>query len=179
MGVLARNFENGSDGLNPVTRKYRVQSCLRRVVALTGATQMGRGYVLDVGTTRLEVLDRYVRWRDLTDPECSYEETCFYSTHKEMPKAEQCYRAADNEFLVWAEAGAHLPSWQNLYGRASPSVSSFPRFGAALTILCGRGAGEERKPTKVSLEGPRHCPVEPAGLVLYRALRKGHFFRFC
>ena len=33
---------------------------------------------------------RYVRrLRDLTDPKCPYEETCFYPAHKEMPKAEQ------------------------------------------------------------------------------------------
>jgi len=90
VGVLAGNLENGSDGLDPVSRKYRAQSDLRRVVALTGATQMGSGYVLDVGTTRFEVRDRYVRrLRDLTDPKCSYEETCFYSAHEEMPKAEQ------------------------------------------------------------------------------------------
>src|SRR2546429_4957567 len=43
-----------------------------------------------VGTTRFEVRDRYFRrLRDLTDPKCAYEETCFYSAHKEMPKAEQ------------------------------------------------------------------------------------------
>src|SRR5260370_17508869 len=90
VGVIAGKLENGSDGLDPVARKYRAQSHLRRIVALTGATRMGSGYVLDVGTTRFEVRDRYVRrLRDLTDPKCSYEETCFYSAHKEMPKAEQ------------------------------------------------------------------------------------------
>ena len=90
VGVLAGNLENGSDGPDAVARQYRAQSHLRRVVALTGATQMGSGYVLDVGTTRFEVRDRYVRrLRDLTDPKCSFEETCFYSAHKEMPKAEQ------------------------------------------------------------------------------------------
>ena len=83
-------FENDSDGLKPVARKYRAQSYLRRVVALTGATLMGSGYVLDVGTTRFEVRDRYVRrLRDLTDPKCAYEETCFYSADKSMPKAKQ------------------------------------------------------------------------------------------
>jgi hypothetical protein len=83
-------FENGSDGLEPVARKYRAPSYLRRVVALTGVTQMGSGYVLDVGTTRFEVRDRYVRrLRDLTDPKCAYEETCFYSADKSMPKAKQ------------------------------------------------------------------------------------------
>lgn len=89
VGVLAGNLENGSDGLDPVARKYRAQNYLRRVVALTGATQMGSGYVLDVGTTRFEVSDRYVRrLLDLTDSKCTYEGT-FYSAHKEMPKAEQ------------------------------------------------------------------------------------------
>jgi hypothetical protein len=90
VGVLAGNLENGSDGLDHVARKYRAQSYLRRVVALIGATQIGSGYVLDVGTTRFEVRDRYVRrLRDLTDPKCKYEETCFSSAHKEMPEAEQ------------------------------------------------------------------------------------------
>jgi hypothetical protein len=89
-GVLAGYLENGSDGLDAVTRKYRAQSYLRRIVALTGATQMGRRYVLDVGTTRFEVRDRYVRrLRDLANPQCAYEETCFYLPHKEMPKSEQ------------------------------------------------------------------------------------------
>lgn len=90
VGVLAGNLQNGSDGLDPVAPKYGAQSHLRRIVALIGATQMGSGYVTDVGTTRFEVRDRYVRrLRDLTDPKCRYEVTCFYSAHKEMPKAEQ------------------------------------------------------------------------------------------
>src|SRR5260370_34362636 len=68
VGVLAGNLENGSDGLDPVARKYRALSHLRRVVALTGATQMGSGYALDVAPTRFEGRERYVRRRrDLTD----------------------------------------------------------------------------------------------------------------
>jgi hypothetical protein len=88
-------FENGSNGAHPInahpiTPKDRAQTSLRRVVALTGATLIGRGYVLDVGTTRFEVRDRYVRrLRDLTDSKCAYEETCFYSADKSMPKAKQ------------------------------------------------------------------------------------------
>src|SRR5713101_8049985 len=88
--ILAGNLANGSDGVDPVGRKYRAQRYLRRIVALTGATPMGSGYALDVGTTRFEVRGRYVRRvRDMTDPKCAYEETCFYSTDKGMPKAEQ------------------------------------------------------------------------------------------
>ncbi len=83
-------FENDSDGVHPITRKDRAKTYLRRIVALTGATQMGNSYVLDVGTTRFEVRDRYVRRvRDTTDPKCAYEETCFYSADKDMPKVEQ------------------------------------------------------------------------------------------
>jgi hypothetical protein len=88
--VIAGNrFENSSDGLDPIDRTDHAKTYLRRIVALTGATQTGNRYVLDVGTTRFYVRDRYVgRMRDVTDPKCAYEETCFYSAHKEMPKSE-------------------------------------------------------------------------------------------
>jgi len=82
-------FDNVSDEGHPITLKDRAKTYLCRIVALTGATRMGNCYVLDVGTTRFHVRDRYVgRTRDVTDPECAYEETCFYSAHKEMPKSE-------------------------------------------------------------------------------------------
>ncbi len=88
--VIAANCsENSPDGLDPVDRKDRAKSYLRRIVALTGAAQMDNGYVLNVGTTRFHVRDRYVRrLRDVTYPECAYEETCFYPLHKSMPKEE-------------------------------------------------------------------------------------------
>ena len=81
--------ENSSDGASPLTPKDCAKTYLRRIVALTGATPMGGYYVLDVGTTRFHVRDRYVRrMRDVTDPKCEYEETCFYAAEKEMPKSE-------------------------------------------------------------------------------------------
>jgi hypothetical protein len=91
VAVIAGNlFDNGSDGLDPLGPKDRAKTYLRRIVALTGATHMGNSYVLDVGTTRFHVRDRYVsRMRDVTDPKCAYEETCFYPVHKGMPKAEE------------------------------------------------------------------------------------------
>jgi len=91
VAVTAGNrFENSVDDLDPLDQKDRAKTYLRRIVALTGAAQMGNGYVLDVGTTRFHVRDRYVgRLRDVTDPECAYEETCFYPVHKGMPKAEE------------------------------------------------------------------------------------------
>ena len=83
-------FENGSDGVNHITPKDRAKIYLRRIVGLTGATQMHDVYFLDVGKMRFHVRDRYVgRLRDLTDPGCAYEETCFYPVHKGMPKAEE------------------------------------------------------------------------------------------
>jgi hypothetical protein len=83
-------FEDGSDGVHLITPKDRAKTYLRRIVALTGGTQMGNGYDINVGTTRFHVRDRYVtRMRDVTDPKCAYEETCFYSADKDMPKTEQ------------------------------------------------------------------------------------------
>ncbi|HET8924359.1 MAG TPA: hypothetical protein VFN26_15335 [Candidatus Acidoferrum sp.] len=83
-------FEDGSDGVHLITPKVRAKTYLCRIVALTGATQIGDAYVLDVGKMRFHVDYRYVRrLRDSTDPGCVYEETCFYPVHKGMPKAEE------------------------------------------------------------------------------------------
>ena len=83
-------FENSSDGVHPIPPKDRAKTYLRRVVALTGATRMGNGYVLDVGTTRFHVRDRYVRrMRDVTDLKGAYEGSCFYTVDNGMPTAEQ------------------------------------------------------------------------------------------
>ena len=80
---------DASDDVHPITPRDRAKTFLHRIVVLTGATRMGNRYVLDVGTTRFYVRDRYVgRTRDVTDPEYAYEETCFYSAHKEIPKFE-------------------------------------------------------------------------------------------
>ena len=91
VAVIAGNrFENGSDGVYPITPKDRAKRYLRRIVALTGGTRMGNGYDINVGTTRFHVRDRYVtRMRDVADPKCAYEQTCFYTADKTMPKAEQ------------------------------------------------------------------------------------------
>ena len=87
---VAGELEHRADGANPVERKYRAKRYLRRIVALTGATQIGGGFTLHVGTTRFQVRDGYVRRvQDVANPKCGYEETCFYPAHKEMPKAEQ------------------------------------------------------------------------------------------
>lgn len=86
--IVDNGFENSSDGVDTNSRKDCAETYLRRIVALTGATQMGNSYILDVGNTRFRVRYRHVsRMRDVTDPKCADEETCFYPVHKGMPRA--------------------------------------------------------------------------------------------
>ena len=83
-------FVNNSHGGDLFERKDRAKTYLRRIVALTGATQTGNSYILDVGRTRFRVRDRYVeRLRDVSDPKCEYEETCFRLPYNSMPNTEQ------------------------------------------------------------------------------------------
>ena len=102
-------FENRPGGLGPLEPKDRAKAYLRRAVALTGATQMGGEYVLDIGTARFYVSYRYVRrLRNAADSICACEETCFYPVHKGMPKVEEIATAllqlANNPMLYdkWA-----------------------------------------------------------------------------
>ena len=91
VAVIAEGpLENSADDLDRLDRRGRAKRYLQRIAALTGATQSDDAYVLDVGKMRFHVRHRYVRrLRDTTDPECAYEETCFYPVHKGMPKAEE------------------------------------------------------------------------------------------
>ena len=91
MAVIADGpLEKSAHDLARLRRKVRAKEYLRRIVTLTGATQLDDTYVLDVGEMRFHVSHRYVkRLRDTTDPECAFEETCFYPVYKGMPKAEE------------------------------------------------------------------------------------------
>jgi len=83
-------LQNKADDLDRLDRKDRAKRYLQRIAAVAGATQVDDAYVLDVGKMRFHVSHRYVkRLRDTTDPECAYEETCFYPVHNGMPKAEE------------------------------------------------------------------------------------------
>jgi len=83
-------LQNSADDLDRLDRKDRAKRYLQRIAAGAGATQVDDAYVLDVGKMRFHVSHRYVkRLRDTTDPECAYEETCFYPVHNGMPKAEE------------------------------------------------------------------------------------------
>ena len=111
---------NSADDLDRLGRKDRAKRYLRRIAALTGATQMDDVYVLDVGKMRFHVGHRYVgRLRDKTDPKCALEETCFYPVHIGMPKAEEIATALlqlmNNPALFdkWAaQSGAFRPNGQ-------------------------------------------------------------------
>src|SRR5215472_1786307 len=88
--IAGDRFENGSQGVDAFERKDRAKTYLRHIVALTGSRQTDNDYVLDVGTARFYVRDRWVtRLRQVRDPKCEYEETCFCLPYKIMPKAER------------------------------------------------------------------------------------------
>ena len=50
---VAGELEHRADGANPVERKYRAKRYLRRIVALTGATQIGGAYALRSSKKRI------------------------------------------------------------------------------------------------------------------------------
>ena len=113
--IAGDRVENSSDGVDPIDRKDRAKTCLWRIVALTGAAQMGSGYELDVGTTRFQVRRSYVRrLLDVNNPQCAYEETCFYSADQSMPKAEQIATA----LLQLKNNPALFDKWADQYGLA-------------------------------------------------------------
>jgi len=116
VAVIAGNrFEDSSDGLDRRDPEDRGKAYLRRVVALTGATQMDDGYVLNVGATRFHVRNGYIRrLRDAEDPKCGYEETCFYPVHNGMPKAEEIATA----LLQLANNPALFDKWALKNGQA-------------------------------------------------------------
>jgi len=101
-------LENNAGDLDRLNRKDRAKRYLRRIAALIGATQTDNAYVLNVGKTRFHVGHRYVRrLRDMTDPGCALEETCFYPVHIGMPKAEEIATA----LLQLANNPALFDSW--------------------------------------------------------------------
>jgi hypothetical protein len=82
--------QNDSDGGNCNAGKQAAETYLHRIVALTGATQRGSSYILDVGKTRFHVRDRNVkRIQDGADPTWGRWETCFHPAHHDMAAEEQ------------------------------------------------------------------------------------------
>ena len=80
------HFENDSSD----NARDQAQSYLLRVVALTNATEVDDGYLLNVGTNTFYVRDKYVRRiRGVEDAKSRYEATCFFVPNQGMPSAEQ------------------------------------------------------------------------------------------
>jgi hypothetical protein len=69
----------------------RAELFLSRIIAVTGAKRIGdRCVLLDIGKTRFYVYAAFVeRLRDLTDPTCAPEATCFYLPNQFMPAPEK------------------------------------------------------------------------------------------
>jgi hypothetical protein len=88
--IAGSRFGNNRYDVDLFERKDRAKIYLGRIVALTGATQVGNTYVLEVGTTRFQVRERYVRrLRDISGSKCTYEETCYCLPYSDIPKTEQ------------------------------------------------------------------------------------------
>lgn len=82
--------KNDSDGGNCNAGEQPAETYLHRIVALTGATQRGSSYILNVGKTRFHVRDRNVkRIPDGADPTWARCETCFHPAHQDMAAEEQ------------------------------------------------------------------------------------------
>jgi hypothetical protein len=82
--------KNDSDGGNCNAGEQPAETYLHRIVALTGATQRGSSYILNVGNTRFHVRDRNVkRISDGADPTGARWETCFHPAHQDMAAEEQ------------------------------------------------------------------------------------------
>jgi hypothetical protein len=74
----------------PENVRNQAQRYLLRIVALTNATEVGDGHLLNVGTNTFHVRDRYIRRiRGGKDTKSYHEETCFFVPNQEMPSAEQ------------------------------------------------------------------------------------------
>ena len=88
--VAGRRPENGVDCIAPMRPEDRAETYLHRIAVLTGATQLGSYYVLNLGKAQFYVKDRYVRRVPMTkDRTAERGETCFYLSHQDIPAAEK------------------------------------------------------------------------------------------
>lgn len=108
--IIESGWEPGFYRIGIAQAESRADMYLHRVIALTGATQKGNSYFLDVGTPRFQVWDKFIRRiEEASDPKGRYEETCFYSTFPGIPRAEQIAAALlqlrnnPGLFEKWAE----------------------------------------------------------------------------
>ncbi len=122
--IAGDGFEHGAQGADLFEREDRAKAYLRRIGALTGAVQIGNNYVLEIGTTRFHVRDRYVRrLQGVRDPKCEYEETCFCLPYTRVPTAEQIATA----LLALANNPALFDRWAAQIGAVKADGEAFAR----------------------------------------------------
>jgi hypothetical protein len=84
------NYRENNSAAAEDTLRDPAQAYLLRVVALTNATEVDDGYLLNVGANTFHVRDRYVRrLGGAKDNKSRYEQTCFFVPNQGMPSAEQ------------------------------------------------------------------------------------------
>ena len=117
--IVGDRFERGAQNVDLFEQEDRAKAYLRRIVALTEAMQIGNNYVLEIGTTRFHVHDRYVRrLRGVSDPKFEYEETCFCLQYTRLPTNEQIARA----LLALANNPALFDRWAARSQRLRPTA---------------------------------------------------------
>jgi hypothetical protein len=122
--IAGDGFEHGAQVVDLFEREDRAKAYLRRIGALTGAVQIGNNYVLEIGTTRFHVRDRYVRrLQGVRDPKCEYEETCFCLPYTRVPTAEQIATA----LLALANNPALFDRWAAQIGAVKADGEAFAR----------------------------------------------------
>jgi hypothetical protein len=122
--IAGDGFEHGAQGADLFEREDRAKAYLRRIGALTGAVQIGNNYVLEIGTTRFHVRDRFVRrLQGVRDPKCEYEETCFCLPYTRVPTAEQIATA----LLALANNPALFDRWDAQIGAVKADGEAFAR----------------------------------------------------
>ena len=122
--ILSDRFEHGAQGVDLFEREDRAKACLRRIVALTGAVQIGNNYVLEIGTTRFHVRDSHVRrLQSMSGPKCEHEETCFCLPYTRVPTAEQIATA----LLALANNPALFDRWAAQIGAVKADGDVFAR----------------------------------------------------
>jgi hypothetical protein len=122
--IVGNPFEHGVQGVDLFEREDRAKAYLRRIVGLTRAVKIGNNYVLEIGTTRFHVDDRYVRrLQGVSDPKCEYEETCFCLPYTRVPKAEQIATA----LLALANNPALFDRWAAQIEAVKPDGEAFAR----------------------------------------------------
>jgi hypothetical protein len=130
-------FFNYLENTCPENVKNKAECYLLRVLAVTNATEMDDGYLLNVGTSTFVVYDRYVRRLHGVkekDAKSRHEGTCFFVPKLGMPRAEQIAV----QTMKWIRTS--LPTAMDCVNEIARPLHSLLPVG--LNTLPGERAGE-------------------------------------